>query len=237
MSYNTLKEFFKREFINGKTAFDWAFLGLGLLMQLIAVIFGIATGNPDSLVVIISGFAGILSVVLCAQGKISNYVFSFIQLFTYVFGVAIPYHLWGEVGENIFYFITMIIGIIIWRKNYGKTSKDETVIKSKKLNGKSWIFLLGVLSAATSILGLVLQNTTDPQPWFDSITTTAPLIGQILLTLGYRDQWTFWFIEDALSLIMFIRLGNWIMVAQYSFWTINCIYGWLKWTKTLNSTE
>ena len=52
--------------------------------------------------------------------------------------------------------------------------------------------------------------------------------------LGYREQWAFWIIEDILSLVMFIILSNWIMVAQYLFWTINCIYGLIKWSKLNN---
>ena len=57
----------------------------------------------------------------------------------------------------------------------------------------------------------------------------------ILMMLGYRDQWIGWAIEDITSLVMFIILGNWVMVAQYVFWTINCIYGWYKWSKEINS--
>ena len=85
-----VKKILKEEFVNGKTKFDWLFLGLGLIMQIIAIVYGYITNTPDNLVSIISSISGVLSVVLCAQGKISFYVFGFIQLFTYVFGVAIP---------------------------------------------------------------------------------------------------------------------------------------------------
>lgn len=220
----------REEFINGKTWFDWCFLALGLILQIIAIIYGYVSGNPDSVSCIISGLTGIVSVVLCAEGKISFYLFGYIQLLTYVFAIAIPYHLWGEVGENIFYFVTMIIGTIIWFKNYGKDNEDSSKVKSKLLNKKGWIISLVTLVISTIVLGIVLQNTSDPTPWFDSITTTAPLIAQILLMFGYREQWGFWIIEDIMSLVMFIILGNWIMVAQYLFWTVNCVYGWVKWT-------
>lgn len=220
----------REEFINGKTWFDWCFLALGLILQIIAIIYGYVSSNPDSVACIISGLTGIVSVVLCAEGKISFYLFGYIQLLTYVFAIAIPYHLWGEVGENIFYFVTMIIGTIIWFKNYGKDNEDSSKVESKLLNKKGWIISLVTLVISTIVLGVVLQNTSDPTPWFDSITTTAPLIAQILLMFGYREQWGFWIIEDIMSLVMFIILGNWIMVAQYLFWTVNCVYGWVKWT-------
>ena len=42
---------------------------------------------------------------------------------------------------------------------------------------------------------------------------------------------------DVTSVVMFIILGNWVMVAQYIFWTINCIYGWVKWSKSSKAIE
>lgn len=234
-----IKRILKEEFINGKTWFQWCFLALGLLLQIIAIAYGFISGNPDSVACIISGLTGIISVVLCAEGKISFYIFGYIQLLTYVFAVAIPYHLWGEVAENVFYFVTMIIGTVIWFKNYKKDNNNSTRIESKLLTKKGWVVSVISLVISTVVFAYILMNVNtwftfipeDPTPWFDSITTTAPVIAQILLMFGYREQWAFWIIEDIMSLIMFIVLGNWVMVAQYLFWTINCIYGWYKWSK------
>lgn len=234
-----LKKWANEEFLAGKTAFDWGFLAFGILLQIVAIIFDFATGNPETWWVIVSGLTGIISVILCAQGKISFYVFGYIQLITYVFGVAIPFALWGELIENIFYFITMIIGTVIWFKNYGKTDKGEIKIKAKRLDLKGWLISLGVFAVSTVALALLLialpdimpALNIDPFPWLDSVTTTAPFIAQIFLMLGYREQWAFWVVEDIISIIMFCLLGSWIMVAQYLFWTINCMYGWYKWSE------
>lgn len=229
-----MKKWLRSEFMNGHTKFDWAFLALGILVQIAAIVY--ATLHPNGMTppqvfwTSVSGITGIVSVVLCAQGKISFYLFGFIQLFTYVFAVAIPEKLWGEVGENIFYFITMIIGMIIWLKNYHTVDGDAKV-SAKKLGKIGWFFSLLLLAISTVVLALILAGTSDPLPWFDSITTTAPFIAQIFLMFGYRDQWAFWIIEDILSLVMFIVLGNWIMTVQYLFWTVNCVYGWYKWSK------
>lgn len=236
---NRIKSVLKSEFINGQTKFDWIFLVVGILMQIAAVVYGYFSGTPDSAISIISALTGIVSVVLCAQGKISFYIFGYIQLLTYVFGIAIPLHLWGEVFENIFYFVTMIVGTVIWFKNYKKTDEDAIKIEPKKMGAKGWVISLVSLGISTVILAFILMHIhewipsleADPTPWFDSITTTAPFIAQIFLMLGYRDQWAFWVIEDVLSLIMFAILGNWVMVAMYLFWTINCGYGWYKWSK------
>lgn len=228
-----VKKWLKAEFVNGQKPFDWIFMAFGLLLQAFAIWYGYATGTPDNIPSIISAITGIVSVVLCAQGKISFYVFGFIQLFTYVFGVAIPNHLYGEIWENVFYFITMIIGIVIWFKNYKKpeTTNDKAEVKAKKLDFKGNVITYTIMAIGTIIVWFVLKRTDDPVPFFDAITTVPAFIAQIFLMLGYRDQWVGWIIEDITSIIMFAIIGNWVMLAQYIFWTINCVYGWIKWTK------
>lgn len=224
----------KQEFIYGKTVFDWCFLAFGLLLQIIAYIYGYITGTPDSVVSIIAGISGVISVVLCAQGKISFYVFGYIQMFAYTFGVAIPNCLWGEAWENLFYFITQTIGIFIWAKNYRIKSNDEATVKAKKLNAAGWVLTTVYLVLGTLILMLILQKTADPLPFIDAISTIPAFSAQVLMCLGYREQWLHWAIIDIASVVMFIMLGNWVMVAMFVFWTINTFYGWYKWTKETN---
>ena len=223
----------KAEFINGRTKFDWAFLGLGLALQTIAIIYGYLTGTPDEVISIICSIAGVISVVLCAQGKISFYLFAYIQMFTYTFGVAIPNHLWGEAWENLFYFITQTYGIYAWYKIYRvKKDNNSAEVKAKKLTLLGWVITMGALVIGVTILTYVLHKTSDPQPFLDAISTIPAFIAQILMVLGYREQWLHWLIIDVASVIMFIAIGNWMMVAMFIFWTLNCIYGWYKWTKS-----
>lgn len=238
MTKGKIKNALKAEFINGKTTFDWFFLVLGLLMQVGAIIFGIVTDNPDSVISMISAIAGIISVVLCAQGKISFYVFGYVQLFTYVFGVALPNHLWGEVWENGFYFITMVYGTFAWLKSYGRRKdNDSAEIIAKKLNVAGWIITMGVLIIGTTVLTLILNETNDPLPFFDAVSTVPAFIAQILMVVGYREQWLHWCIIDVASVVMFILLQNWVMTAMFIFWTLNCIYGWVKWSKSAKYSD
>ena len=40
-----------------------------------------------------------------------------------------------------------------------------------------------------------------------------------------------WIIIDILCIKLWWVAGNWSMVAMYIAWTINCIYGWVNWSK------
>ena len=187
----------------------------------------------DDMISFISGMAGIISVVLCSQKKLTFYLFGFIQLFTYCF-ICFVQHLWGEVVENWFYAITMIIGLGVWIKNYNK-EKYEVVPKS--LSNAWRIICFVIFIVGTAVTTLILSYTNDSQPFLDAISTVPAFIAQILMIIGYKEQWRYWLIVDVTSIIMWIMIGNPFMIMQFALWTLNCIYGMYKWnTSTLTTT-
>ena len=204
------------------TKFSTWFIIFGVILQVLCYFI---TG--DSWLSLVSGILGVISVVLCSDRKFSFYIFGFLQLFTYLI-LVFKNHLWGEVGENIFYLVTMVLGLFIWRENM-----EGGEVKSKSLS--PWVrFILGVFSVV-GIYGLwrYLETTNDPQPLLDSITTVPAFIAQILMILCFREQWIFWLIIDIGSIVLWYNAGSWCMVFQYIFWTSNCVYGWIRWRKTL----
>lgn len=202
--------------------FGLLFLMIGIAIQ--CVVYQLTNSSILSLV---SGISGIFAVVLCSQRKFIFYAFAWCQLITYVI-LAYEQKLYGEIIENIFYAITMIGGMFMWLANYD--NKKEQVIARQQ---KPWELL------ATFILMFVviyifyrhLNLTDDTQPFLDSATTVPAFIAQMLMIMRYREQWIFWLIIDVGSILMWIHAGDWCMVAQFVFWTINCIYGFYKWSK------
>lgn len=182
----------------------------------------------DNMVSFISGMAGIISVVLCSQKKISFYLFGFIQLFTYCY-LCIGQHLWGEVIENVFYFVTMLVGIGVWIKNY---NKEKYEVVPKKLSEDWKLTCLLVFFLGTILVWMILLMTNDTHPFLDSVSTVPAFIAQILMIAGYKDQWKYWIIVDISSIVMWAIIGNPFMVMQFSLWTVNCIYGMYKWNKS-----
>lgn len=100
-----IKALFTKEFLTGYSYFDRVFMLVMLITQI--VVFYI---HPDSFLGIVAGISGVISVTLCAKGKISFYLIGFIQTFSYLF-LAWENYFYGEVIENIFYIVTMIWGI------------------------------------------------------------------------------------------------------------------------------
>ena len=138
---------------------------------------------------------------------------------------------------NLFYFITQTYGIYAWYKIYRiKQENQSAEVKAKKLNALGWLITMGGLLSGVTVLTIILRNTNDPLPFLDAISTIPAFIAQVLMVLGYREQWLHWIIIDIASVIMFLMIGNWMMVVMFIFWTLNCVYGWYKWTKSAYET-
>ena len=206
-----------------KISFGTLFMIFGIVIQIFAFYY-----TNASVLSLISGVAGIFSVVLCAERKMSFWVFAWIQLITYLI-LAYNQKLWGEVSENIFYAITMIIGMFIWYKY-----KEESTVKSRKLSNKLLIGLTFITILGIIALYSYLSLTNDTQPFVDSVSTVPAIIGELLMIAAFREQWYFWLTIDVASIYMWGVAGDWCMVAQFVFWTINCLYGIKNWNYEAN---
>ena len=220
-----IKTLAKNEFWTGYTLFEKLFLLSMLILQI--VVYCIV---PDSVLGIISGISGVISVVLCAKGKISFYFIGFVQTITYLI-LAWQNKFYGEVLENIFYLVTMVWGIFVWKKNMQKNDDGTTDVKAKKFSVLQWILSVVGTVIATVIMGYFLDKIGSNQAYLDSATNVMAIFAQLLMVWRYREQWIWWVVIDIICIVMWFTAGNWSMVAMYIAWTFNAIYGWYNWSK------
>lgn len=211
--------------------FLWSFLFVGLAVQIITYII-----SPQSVISLVSGMLGICSVILCSQGRILTYVFGFGQIVTYTY-ICYTESLYGLIVINLYYFVTQIYGIIIWRDRLKAHNSELTdVVPTRKLSYKTIVILFAAIMIIAGVTGRLLSTyTDDSQPYLDAYTTIPALVAQVLMILAYREQWFFWFFIDILYVVLWARAGDYCLFAQHIFWCINCVYGYLRWTKALQS--
>ena len=220
-----IKDILTKEFMRGYSTFDKLFMVAMLLVQII--VFCIV---PDSPLGIVAGISGVISVVLCAKGKISFYFIGFVQTISYLF-LALQNCFYGEVMENIFYLVTMIWGIFVWKKNSTVDDKGSAHVEALKFTPKMWVLSIFGTAICTIAMGYWLTTIGSHQAYTDAATNILAIFAQILMVKRYREQWIWWLVIDVLCLKMWFVAGNWSMVAMYIAWTINCIYGWYNWNK------
>ena len=130
--------------------------------------------------------------------------------------------------RNAFYFATMLYGIYHWLKHY---DNDLSEVKTRGLNQSYKIGVFSLTAIGVLLLHIVLSNTNYTQPFMDAVTTVPAITAQILMILRFKESWMYWLIIDLGSIIMWIVASDWCMVAQFVFWSINCLYGYIKWNK------
>ena len=202
---------------------DWfgiAFIMAGIATQVVTYAL-----TEDSLLSLVSGIAGVISVVLCSQRKLSFYFWGFLQIGTFM-AICVNEHLYGKLFENGFYLITMIGGLLIWKRNeYCHT------VETRVLNKLTLLFIVIHSLFTILVFETVLAAIGGGQPFMDSFTTVFAIVAQLLMIYRYRESWLFWLVVDIACIIMWYNERNWCMTAQYIFWTMNCIYGLIKWNK------
>lgn len=223
---NKIKNFLKEEYINGYKLFDYLFMGTLVLMQIITYII-----YPDSVISIIAGILGTIATVLCAKGKITYYVYGFIQTFLFII-IDYQAKLYIDTLEQCFYFITMFYGVYCWKKNLHKNQDNAQEIVAKKLSTKGWTLTIMGIIVITIGLGFVGTLIGSAQSYTDAFSNILAIFAQIMCVMCYKEQWILWIILDIADIKMYAYAHNPVLAVMYVGWTINCIYGWYNWNKT-----
>jgi nicotinamide mononucleotide transporter len=199
------------------------FVIIGVLIQLVTFYI-----TNDTVLALISGIAGVISVVLCSQKKLSFYFWGILQLVTILI-ISYQTGLYGKVLENGFYLITMILGFLLWDKN-----KTDTDVKTETMGFSDYAILAVFTPLLVFGVSLFVVDTNSEQPFLDTLTTVIGIVAQIMLIFRFKEQWVLWFILDVLCIILWAIDGNWCLMTQYIFWTVNCIYGFFYWSYAKN---
>lgn len=214
---------------------DWTIFEISWLILSTLTMLTLSIIWQDSPMALISGLTGIISVVLCAKGKISTYAFACINVGLYAI-IAYQNRLFGEVMLNgLYYFPMNFVGFYMWRK---QKTDDGTVI-ARRLTVKQLILLVISLVIAIIAYWRVLVALGGNLQFIDSITTVLSVVAFLLQIGRFTEQWILWMIINVFSITMWLLLlgtpdGSVTMIIMFSAYLINGIYGFRNWLKLSN---
>jgi nicotinamide mononucleotide transporter len=207
--------------IEGKFA-SW-FVIIGIITQLVTCYL-----YNDTALAACSGIAGVISVVLCSQKRLSFYFWGILQLVTILI-ISYQTGLPGKVLENGFYLFTMLVGLFVWDKHQ---NNNET--RTESMTFSDYAILAIFLPLLIYGVSMLVNFFGSEQPTLDALTTVIGIVAQIMLIFRFKEQWVLWFILDVLCIVLWAIDENWCLMVQYIFWAINCIYGYFYWSYTKN---
>ncbi|MDF7638608.1 nicotinamide riboside transporter PnuC [Lactobacillus sp. ESL0791] len=230
------------------------YLGLLLAIQIGSFFLmfdhGSVSLHPDTSAIgwigLVAGITSILSVVIVANGDVTNYFWGILNNISYIY-VSMVSHLYGEVYLNLYFFILQFIGIYQWTAQSLRANKekdDDEIVTVKELHFKGWLLLTVLVALGWVVFGIFLKHVPfmssvlDPHPWIDSLSVVVQVFAQALMVMRYgASQWLLWIIANCTELLLWTLNFNPIMLALWIANLINSLYGYYTWTKKLPKEE
>ena len=222
---------------------DWTKFEKGLMIVATALMIVLSFIWKDTPIGTLSAVTGVISVVLCAKGRVSNYVFGMVYVTAYAY-VAFQNKLYGEVMMNLLYYVPMnVIGFITWTKlakkkaesaQTGDVSKDvETRHMSSKQRWMTFVIAVVVILAYWQLLKFMGGNLA----LIDSCSTIVSIIAMYLQVMRFTESWIMWIFTNLISIVLWLTAmltqdsNNITMLLMWSAYLVNSTYGYINWKK------
>lgn len=119
---------------------------------------------------------------------------------------------YGNIIINSYYFVTSIIGWIMWTRKKG--GEKEMPITSVPKNAIIISVCVGILTSGIGYF--LLSNYTDsPFPLVDSVATVLSFMGMIWLSKKWWQHWYCWIPSNMLYYTMFVLQENYISATSF----------------------
>lgn len=210
---------------------DWNLFEKSWLIIFTLINVAVLIYSKEGILGFTASVTGMLSVILVAKGKISNYYFGIINVVIYGF-ISYNSKYYGEAMLNILYFLPMqIIGFMMWRRNNVNIDESKEV-KAERMTVKE-IILWSVLSGiAVIVYGIILKKLNNTLPMADSFTTVLSVTAMILMVKRYIEQWIVWIMIDIVAIYMWLFIkSDYNITIMWTAYLVNAVYGLYNWAK------
>lgn len=234
--------------IDEKTFNKWfnAFILVGMaVVTVLVTAIKLRDAEDGQALLVISAFGslmGVLCTVLAANGRILTFLFGIIDVSIYGAMCLIGTR-YGNAALHLLYFLPMqFIGYFQWRK---RGTEEEKKVKARRLDRKQWllygaIFLVGLVAAYFILAALDKTEAAGVVKWLvvmDAFSMMCNIIGQLLLSTAYMEQWFFWIGVNVSTIVMWVLTLRQdpgssfalIYVVKYSFYLLNSLNGLRIW--------
>lgn len=186
----------------------------------------------------ITALATVINLILVDQGRLTNYSWGVLSCVVWLL-IALHNHLIGDIAAQMFYFIMQFIGLSIWGRQLDVT--DQTELLPKKISLLQTILFIFLLIFIYGIVLLTSHKLHGVQIYLDATLLPLGIVGQILMTYGYRSQWLVWILLDMVNIVIWFNqlatgnAGTHSMFILQIIILINSLYGAYLWFKPQSS--
>ncbi len=200
------------------------------------------TGQAMLIVAAFGSLMGILSTVCSANAKILTFLFGLFDVAIYG-AMCFAGGKYGNAALHLLYFLPMqFVGFFQWRRR-GADSGGQ--VRARRLSSSQWLLYGGIFLAGLAVSYVILCAIGSRQAaqvlklaiFADALSMMCNIIGQLLMSMAYMEQWIFWIGVNVASVVMWaVTLAHGsdsyalIYLIKYSFYFINSLNGLRIWT-------
>ncbi|MFT8425210.1 MAG: nicotinamide riboside transporter PnuC [Liquorilactobacillus sp.] len=207
-------------------------MSIMLIATIISFIFG-SDYTFSGWIGLITGIAVVLNLILVDQGRLTNYSWGVLGCIVWLI-IAINNRLIGDIASQSFYLIMQFVGLYVWHSQIKKqTSNDELTSRSFSwLKGLFWLVVTFLIYFLVLFFSKKLNGT---QIYLDATLLPLGIVGQVLMTYGYRSQWIAWIALDMVNIVIWYNQLQTVSPASTSMFVlqiimlINSLYGIYLW--------
>lgn len=231
----------------GKSFDKWfnTFIVAGMVLATVLITIFEYGKSPDGnlllLVTAAGSIMGVLCTVLSANGNILTFLFGFFDVTIYAVMCFIGARYGNALLYALFFVPMQFVGFVQWKKR-GVSGENLTTARRFDLKRSilySLLFLVGSV-VTYIILAKVDKESADSfikvAVLFDALSMICNLLGQVLMTFAYMEQWIFWIAVNVFTIAMWaVSLDGTadsyalVLVVKYAFYLLNSLNGLRVW--------
>jgi nicotinamide mononucleotide transporter len=176
---------------------------------------------------IIASLLLLINMALIVGRSVWNYPFALAAVTVSAF-VLYDAKLYSDAGLQLFFFVVNIYGWWAWQQNKARTGIIE-VERLGAIGRAGWI-TASILT--TGLWGWFMHVQTDASyPWWDASVAMLSVVGQILMTRRYIENWHWWIVVNIVSIGLYLAKGLFVFAGLYVIVLAMAVWGLAQWRK------
>ena len=191
----------------------------------------------------------ILCELLISKQSKWNFIVSLLVEITEIVTLILLASRFATMAVTLFFWIPIdIISFVVWHRHPDKQQEELTEVK--KLSGLASVLVVSGIVVWTVVVGYFLSGLNIVTDFFggnellenivcyiDACASAVGIANGVFILLRYREQWIAWYICTFLETAINILSGQWVLLVLKAGYLTNTTYGYIKWTKYINSRK
>jgi len=175
---------------------------------------------------------GLIYLILAAYRSIWCWLFAFLSSAIFVY-LCYDFQLYIESILQLFYVVMAVVGYLSWNSDTSTSKAKIDVITWKPIYHLANVLGSGLVAL---LLGWIFDSFTDQaNPYLDAFTTVYSLVATFMLARRVLENWIYWIVIDAISVMLYASRGLYLTSVQYILFTVlaaYCLYTWWRQYRT-----